>query len=87
MVEDAGAADLISGGRLQLGVSRGSPETALNGSHSFGYVPADGETDADLAREHTEIFRAANEGRESPCRTHRWPGSVARSRSSRAPPG
>ena len=26
MVEDAGAADLISGGRLQLGVSRGSPE-------------------------------------------------------------
>src|SRR5947208_16128804 len=26
MVEDAGAADLIAGGRLQLGISRGSPE-------------------------------------------------------------
>ena len=62
MAEDAAAADLISGGRLQLGVSRGSPETALNGSQSFGYVPAEGETDADLAREHTEIFRAAIAG-------------------------
>src|ERR1044072_5617464 len=26
MAEDAGAADLIAGGRLQLGISRGSPE-------------------------------------------------------------
>src|SRR5918995_5759914 len=39
MAEDAGAADLISGGRLQLGISRGSPETALRGSESFGHVP------------------------------------------------
>jgi alkanesulfonate monooxygenase SsuD/methylene tetrahydromethanopterin reductase-like flavin-dependent oxidoreductase (luciferase family) len=62
MAEDAAAADLISGGRLQLGVSRGSPETALKGSESFGYLPADDETDSDLAREHTEIFRAAIEG-------------------------
>jgi alkanesulfonate monooxygenase SsuD/methylene tetrahydromethanopterin reductase-like flavin-dependent oxidoreductase (luciferase family) len=62
MAEDAAAADLISGGRLQLGVSRGSPETALDGSQSFGFVPADGETDADLARQHTETFRAAIEG-------------------------
>lgn len=62
MAEDAAAADLISGGRLQLGVSRGSPETALDGSQSFGYLPADGETDADLARQHTEIFRAAIAG-------------------------
>ena len=62
MAEDAAAADLIRGGRLQLGVSRGSPETALNGSESFGYVPADGETDADLAREHTQVFRAAIAG-------------------------
>ncbi len=62
MAEDAASADLISGGRLQLGVSRGSPETALDGSQSFGFVPADGETDADLARQHTEVFRAAIEG-------------------------
>jgi alkanesulfonate monooxygenase SsuD/methylene tetrahydromethanopterin reductase-like flavin-dependent oxidoreductase (luciferase family) len=62
MAEDAAAADLISGGRLQLGVSRGSPETALDGSQAFGYLPADDETDADLARQHTEIFRAAIAG-------------------------
>jgi len=29
MVEDAGAADLIAGGRLQLGISRGSPEQVI----------------------------------------------------------
>jgi len=59
MAEDAAAADLLSDGRLQLGISRGSPETALRGASSFGYVPAEGETDADMARRHTEIFRAA----------------------------
>ena len=52
----------ISGGRLQLGISRGSPEPALHGSEAFGHVPAEGETDADLAREHTELFRAAIAG-------------------------
>jgi alkanesulfonate monooxygenase SsuD/methylene tetrahydromethanopterin reductase-like flavin-dependent oxidoreductase (luciferase family) len=62
MAEEAAAADLISDGRLQLGLSRGSPETAQRGSESFGYVPAEGETDADLARSHTEVFRAAIEG-------------------------
>jgi alkanesulfonate monooxygenase SsuD/methylene tetrahydromethanopterin reductase-like flavin-dependent oxidoreductase (luciferase family) len=62
MAEDAAAADLISGGRLQLGVSRGSPETALRGSEAFGYVPDEGESDADLARQHTALFRAAIAG-------------------------
>src|SRR6059058_5829561 len=62
MAEDAAAADLIADGRLQLGVSRGSPETALRGSESFGYVPAEGESDADMARRHTELFRAAIAG-------------------------
>src|SRR5580693_941158 len=37
--EEAAATDLISGGRLQLGVSRGSPETVLRGAESFGYRP------------------------------------------------
>src|SRR5689334_23604171 len=59
MVEDAAAADLISGGRLQLGVSRGSPETVLNGAYTFGYVPPEGKTAADLAREKTAIFLQA----------------------------
>ncbi|PSL37826.1 alkanesulfonate monooxygenase SsuD/methylene tetrahydromethanopterin reductase-like flavin-dependent oxidoreductase (luciferase family) [Labedella gwakjiensis] len=62
MAEDAAVADLISGGRLQLGVSRGSPETAVNGYESFGYVPADGETDTDLAHQHTSMFREAIAG-------------------------
>ncbi len=62
MAEEAAAANLMSAGRLQLGVSRGSPEPALNGSHAFGYVPAEGSSDADLAREHTALFRAAIDG-------------------------
>jgi alkanesulfonate monooxygenase SsuD/methylene tetrahydromethanopterin reductase-like flavin-dependent oxidoreductase (luciferase family) len=50
MVEDAGAADLISGGRLQLGISRGSPEQVIEGWRYFGYEPAEGETDAEMGR-------------------------------------
>jgi alkanesulfonate monooxygenase SsuD/methylene tetrahydromethanopterin reductase-like flavin-dependent oxidoreductase (luciferase family) len=56
LAEDAGAADLISRGRLQLGISRGSPEQVMDGYRYFGYVPADGETDADLARHHADVF-------------------------------
>jgi alkanesulfonate monooxygenase SsuD/methylene tetrahydromethanopterin reductase-like flavin-dependent oxidoreductase (luciferase family) len=56
MAEDAGAADIISGGRLQLGISRGSPEQVIDGWRYFGYAPPEGETDADLARHHTEVF-------------------------------
>jgi alkanesulfonate monooxygenase SsuD/methylene tetrahydromethanopterin reductase-like flavin-dependent oxidoreductase (luciferase family) len=53
-VEDAGAADLISGGRLQLGISRGSPEQVVDGWRHFGYQPAVGDTDVDMARKRTE---------------------------------
>jgi len=56
MAEDAGSADLISGGRLQLGISRGSPEQVIEGYRYFGYVPADGTDQADMAREHTRTF-------------------------------
>jgi alkanesulfonate monooxygenase SsuD/methylene tetrahydromethanopterin reductase-like flavin-dependent oxidoreductase (luciferase family) len=56
MAEDAGAADLISGGRLQLGISRGSPEQVIDGFRYFGYVPDEGQSDADMAREHTRVF-------------------------------
>src|SRR6202453_353415 len=62
MAEDAAAADLIAGGRLQLGISRGSPEPALNGAGAFGYVPDEGHTDADMARSHAALFRAAIAG-------------------------
>jgi alkanesulfonate monooxygenase SsuD/methylene tetrahydromethanopterin reductase-like flavin-dependent oxidoreductase (luciferase family) len=56
MVEDAGAADLIAGGRLQLGISRGSPEQVIDGYRYFGYVPPEGMSDADMARRHAEVF-------------------------------
>jgi alkanesulfonate monooxygenase SsuD/methylene tetrahydromethanopterin reductase-like flavin-dependent oxidoreductase (luciferase family) len=56
MAEDAGAADLIAGGRLHLGISRGSPEQVIDGWRYFGYAPAEGETDADMARRHAEVF-------------------------------
>ena len=62
MAESAAAADLIAGGRLQLGVSRGSPEPADKGYQAFGFVPRDDETDADMARSHTQLFRAAIAG-------------------------
>jgi alkanesulfonate monooxygenase SsuD/methylene tetrahydromethanopterin reductase-like flavin-dependent oxidoreductase (luciferase family) len=56
MAEDAGSADLIAGGRLQLGISRGSPEQVIDGYRYFGYEPAPGTDHADMAREHTRVF-------------------------------
>jgi alkanesulfonate monooxygenase SsuD/methylene tetrahydromethanopterin reductase-like flavin-dependent oxidoreductase (luciferase family) len=56
MAEDAGAADIIAGGRLQLGISRGSPEQVINGWRYFGYSPPEGTTDADMGRRHAEVL-------------------------------
>jgi alkanesulfonate monooxygenase SsuD/methylene tetrahydromethanopterin reductase-like flavin-dependent oxidoreductase (luciferase family) len=63
MAEDAGAADLIAGGRLQLGISRGSPEQVIDGYSYFGHVPAEGTDHADMAREHARIFLEVLEGK------------------------
>ncbi|MGB0099216.1 MAG: LLM class flavin-dependent oxidoreductase [Nocardioides sp.] len=63
MAENAGAADLIAGGRLQLGVSRGSPEQVVDGFRYFGHVPDEGSDHADMAREHNRIFLDVIEGR------------------------
>jgi alkanesulfonate monooxygenase SsuD/methylene tetrahydromethanopterin reductase-like flavin-dependent oxidoreductase (luciferase family) len=57
MAEEAAAADLLAGGRLQLGVSRGSPEPAWRGAEAFGYSVDPGD-----AREKTDRFRAAIAG-------------------------
>ncbi len=56
MIEDAGSADLISRGRLQLGISRGSPEQVIDGWRYFGYQPAEGQDDAAMGRRHAEVF-------------------------------
>jgi alkanesulfonate monooxygenase SsuD/methylene tetrahydromethanopterin reductase-like flavin-dependent oxidoreductase (luciferase family) len=56
MAEDAGAADLIAGGRLQLGISRGSPEQVIDGWRYFGYQLKEGESDAEMGRRHTQEF-------------------------------
>ncbi len=56
MVEDAGAADLIAGGRLQLGISRGSPEQVIDGWRYFGHQPAEGQSDADMGRARGEVL-------------------------------
>jgi len=63
MAEDAGAADLIAGGRLQLGISRGSPEQVIDGFRYFGHVPAEGTDHADMAREHARILLEVLEGK------------------------
>jgi alkanesulfonate monooxygenase SsuD/methylene tetrahydromethanopterin reductase-like flavin-dependent oxidoreductase (luciferase family) len=62
MAEDAGAADLIAGGRLQLGISRGSPEQVIDGWRYFGQRPAEGEDDAGMGRRHGEEFLALLRG-------------------------
>jgi alkanesulfonate monooxygenase SsuD/methylene tetrahydromethanopterin reductase-like flavin-dependent oxidoreductase (luciferase family) len=62
MAEDAGAADLIAGGRLQLGLSRGSPEQVIDGWRYFGYQPAEGSDASEMARRHTEVFLEVIEG-------------------------
>ena len=63
MAEDAGSADLISRGRLQLGLSRGSPEQVIEGYRYFGYAPPEGQTDADMARRQTEVFLDVLQGK------------------------
>lgn len=63
MVEDASAADLIAGGRLQLGISRGSPEQVIDGWRYFGYEPLAGEDGADMGRRHGTEFLQKLDGK------------------------
>ncbi len=62
LAEEAAAVDLISGGRLALGVSRGSPETVHRGYEAFGYTGSTDARGADLAREHVDRFLQAIDG-------------------------
>ncbi|GIG53975.1 LLM class flavin-dependent oxidoreductase [Demequina activiva] len=62
MAEAAGTADLISGGRLQLGVSRGSPEPAADGPGTFGYPLPVGTLPVEDAAQRIAQFRHAISG-------------------------
>ncbi|GAA3658238.1 LLM class flavin-dependent oxidoreductase [Microbacterium marinilacus] len=59
LAEEAASLDLLSGGRVQLGIGRGSPEAADRGYQRFGHTPRDDESPADLARRHTASFLSA----------------------------
>src|SRR3954454_24129338 len=56
MEKEARDADLINEGRLQLGISRGSPELIIDGWRLLCYAPPEGGTDADMGRRHAEVF-------------------------------
>lgn len=60
--EEAATTDLISDGRLQLGISRGSPEAARDGQHQFGYHLEPGQTWSGLAQERGQRIREALSG-------------------------
>ena len=62
LAEEAAAVDLISDGRLALGVSRGSPESVVRGYEAFGYTGSTDPRGADIAREHFDTFLRAIEG-------------------------
>ncbi|WP_127819007.1 LLM class flavin-dependent oxidoreductase [Microbacterium sp. CPCC 204701] len=62
LAEEAASVDLISGGRVALGVSRGSPETVVHGYEAFGYTGSQDPRGADIAREHFDLFLRAIEG-------------------------
>ena len=70
MVEDAGSADLISGGRLQLGISRGSPEQVIDGFRYFGYAPAEGSDHVAWPASTLSSSWRCSRGKGSPSRTH-----------------
>ncbi len=70
LAEEAAATDLIGAGRLQLGISRGSPEPAADGQAAFGYRLAEGEDWAGVTRARADLFRRAIAG-QPVARSHR----------------
>lgn len=62
LAEEAAALDLIASRRIAIGISRGSPETALRGYEAFGYTGSSDPRGADIAREKFDLFLRAISG-------------------------
>lgn len=62
LAEELAALDLIADQRIAIGVSRGSPETAVRGYEAFGYTGAEDPRGADLARAKFDDFLRAIDG-------------------------
>lgn len=79
MAEMAATTDLLVGGRLQLGVSRGSPEMALDGPGDFGYPLPEGLLPVEDAAQRIARFRSAIRGdgiAEPAAHAHVMPGQL-----------
>lgn len=62
LAEELAALDLLADQRIAIGISRGSPETALRGYEAFGYGGSDDPRGADLAREKFDTLLRAIDG-------------------------
>jgi alkanesulfonate monooxygenase SsuD/methylene tetrahydromethanopterin reductase-like flavin-dependent oxidoreductase (luciferase family) len=62
LAEEAAALDLLSEGRVALGISRGSPEPAQRGWEAFGYTGSTDSRGADIARDKFDLFMRAVSG-------------------------
>ncbi len=62
LAEEAASLDLISSRRIALGISRGSPETALRGYEAFGSTGSEDPRGGDIARDKFELFLQAIDG-------------------------
>ena len=79
MAELAATSDLLVGGRLQLGLSRGSPEMPLDGPGEFGYPLPDGMMPVEDAAARIALFRRAISGEgiaEPGAHAHVLPGHL-----------
>jgi alkanesulfonate monooxygenase SsuD/methylene tetrahydromethanopterin reductase-like flavin-dependent oxidoreductase (luciferase family) len=77
LAEELAALDILSAGRIAIGVSRGSPEPALRGYEAFGYTGSTDPRGADLAREKFGLFLKAIDGEGiAPADPHQAPAGT-----------
>ena len=62
LAEELGSLDLLADQRIAIGISRGSPETAVRGYEAFGYTGAQDPRGGDLARAKFATFLDAIDG-------------------------